>query len=225
MKNNGPKIYLSITSILSMLILLIGTTFSYFSITNKSDEDALVVNAATVNLELDILPKYVGHKLIPTNDKDIMIAYESECVDIYGYGACLAYDVEVSNGGDEQDLIGIIDFKVEGIENLSYMLLDENENIYLEKTSIKKENALGMSLGEHFVLGKATIENPTFKKFILIIWLTNLDEPQDEYDAGGTFSASVTYQSVLGNKLTGSINGYGEENGEVSKLEVSNYEE
>ena len=105
------------------------------------------------------------------------------------------------------------------------MLLDENENIYLEKTSIKKENALGMSLGEHFVLGKATIENPTFKKFILIIWLTNLDEPQDEYDAGGTFSASVTYQSVLGNKLTGSINGYGEENGEVSKLEVSNYEE
>ena len=82
MKNNGPKIYLSITSILSMLILLIGTTFSYFSITNKSDEDALVVNAATVNLELDILPKYVGHKLIPTNDKDIMIAYESKCVDI-----------------------------------------------------------------------------------------------------------------------------------------------
>lgn len=219
MKDNKNKIYLSITSILSMLILLIGTTFSYFSINAKSDDDALAVGATTVDLRLDIIPKYVGHKLIPTNDEDIMIAYESKCIDIYGFGACLAYEIEVSNGSDKQDLIGLIDFEVTKIENLSYMVLDEDNNIYLDKTSIKGENTIGMPLGEHFVLDKATVDNPTSKKFVLIIWLTNLEGPQDDFDAGGTFNAYITYQSVLGNKLTGSINGYGEQNGEVSKLE------
>ena len=219
MNNNKSKIFLSVTSIFSILILLLGTTFSYFSISNKSDNDALAVNASTVDLKLGITPKYVGHKLIPTNDEDIMIAYESKCVDIYGFGACLAYDVEVSNGSSKQDLIGTIDFSVMGIENLSYMLLDQNGAVYLEKTPIKGESTVGMSLGKNFVLDDASVDNRTIKKFVLIIWLTNLNELQDEYDAGGTFSASITYQSVLGNKLTGSINGYGEENGEVSKLE------
>lgn len=219
MKNNRSKMFLSITSILSMFILLIGTTFSYFSISSKSDDDILQVNAASINLKLGITPKYVGHLLIPTNDEDIMVAYESKCVDIYGLGACLAYDIEVSNGSSEQDLIGMINFTINGIENLSYMLLDDNDNIYLEKTSIKKDNSLNLPLGDHFVLGDATIENPTSKKFVLIIWLTNLDIPQEDYDAAGTFSASISYQSVLGSKLTGSISGTGEENGDVSQLE------
>ena len=218
MSDNKSSKILIVTSILSMFILIVGTTFSYFSISNKSDDDALVVKSATVDLMLDITSKFVGHKLIPTNDEDIMIAYNNKCVDIYGFGACLAYDIDVSNGSSKQDLIGTIDFTIAGIENLSYMLLDENGDIYLEKTSIKGDDTNGMSLGEHFILDDASLENRTRKKFVLIIWLTNLEEIQDEFDAGGTFSASITYQSVLGNKLTGSINGYGEENGEVSEL-------
>lgn len=207
-----------VTSVLSILIMLIGSTFSYFSITNRSDDDALLVEGYKINLALSVKAKYTGKKLIPTNDKDIMLAYNNKCVDIYGYGACQAYDIEISNYGTVQDIIGTIDFTVDGIENLSYMLLDENDNTYLNKISIKG-NTTKMSLGEHFVLEEGSAENPTSKKIVLIIWLTNLDEPQEEFDAGGTFSASVTYQSVYGSKITGTVSGYGEENGEVSTLE------
>ena len=218
MKDNKSKVFLSVTSILSMIILLIGGTFSYFSVSNKSDDNALAVEAAKVGLLLKISQEYVGHKLIPTNDKDIMLAYENKCVDIYGLGACLAYELEVINSGREQDLIGTIDFAVTGIQNLSYMLLDEEGNVYLDKTSIKGDNTINMPLGEHFILESATEENPTSKKFVLIIWLTNLNEPQEDYDADGTFNASISYQSVYGSKLTGTINGLGEENGDVSEL-------
>lgn len=219
MEDNKSKIFLSVTSIISMLILLVGGTFSYFAIANKSDDDALAVEAAKVDLAVNIASQYVGHKLIPTNDDEIMLAYKSKCVDIHGLGACLAYQIEVSNGSEAQDLIGTIDFTVNGIDNLSYMLLDENGDIYLEKTSITGENTIDMPLGEHFILEDAIADKPASKKFVLIIWLTNLDKPQDEYDAGGTFSASITYQSIHGDRITGNINGYGEETDEVSQLE------
>lgn len=217
MKGNKTNTFLFVTSVLSMVILLIGTTFSYFSVSNQSKYDAVAVEATQIKLALSVSPKYTGYKLIPTNDEDIMLAYESRCLDIYNNGACLAYELEISNFNKKQEIIGTIDFTVEGIQNLSYMVLDADDNVYLDKTSITG-NTVGMPLGADFTLDDATSSNPTSKKFTLLIWLTNLDEPQEDYDAGGTFSGSVTYSSVYGSKLTASVSGFGEENGEVSEL-------
>ena len=137
-----------------------------------------------------------------------MTAYKNKCVDIHGKGACLAFELEVSNFNSQQDMIGTIDFEVVGIENLSYIVLDEEGNEYLGKTSIKNGITEGMSLGEHFILGDATETNPTTRKFTLIVWLTNLsDKDQTDFDAGGSFTAAVSYESVIyGSKLTGTIN-------------------
>lgn len=218
MNGNKANKFLFVTSVLSMLILLMGTTFSYFTVSNRSKYDAVVVEANKIDLALSISPKYTGYKLIPTNDEDIMLAYESMCLDIYNNGACLAYELEISNFNTSQDIIGKIDFTVNKISNLSYMVLDENDDVYLDKTSVTGDNLSAMPLGEHFVLGNADKNNPTSKKFILLIWLTNLNEDQSDYDAGGTFSASVTYESVYGSKLTANVNGMGNENGDVSVL-------
>lgn len=217
MKGNKANIFLFTTSVLSMVILLIGATFSYFSVSSQSKYDAVAVEANKIRLAFSISPKYTGYKLIPTNDTDIMKAYENKCLDIYNNGACLAYELEISNFNNAQDLIGKINFTVENIENLSYMVLDSDDSIYLDKTSIKG-NTTEMSLGPHFILGDATESNPTSKKFTLIIWLTNLDEDQNDTDAGGTFQASISYESVYGTKLTATVSGYGEENSEVSEL-------
>ena len=43
------------------------------------------------------------------------------------------------------------------------------------------------------------------KDFILVIWLSNLDVEQDEEDASGSFSASITYQALDGSKLSANI--------------------
>ena len=208
--------FLFVTSVLSILILTIGGTFSFFSVSTKSKYDAVKVNADKIELALAISPIYTGHKLIPTNDEYIlnMTAYKNKCLDIYGYGACLAYNLEISNFNRKQDMIGKIDFEVNGIKNLSYIVLDENGKKYLEKTSIKNGITENMSLGEHFILDDATETSPSTRNFTLIIWLTNLEnEDQTDIDAGGSFTAAVSFESVIyGSKLTGTIAGYEEEN-------------
>ena len=135
-KQNKVNIFLLITTIFSTLILLIGATFSYFSTRNMSKMNALAVEAGKVRLGLSVSALSTGHKLIPTNDSDIMTAYKQNCIDDYGNGACSLYEFEVYNFNKSQDVIGKIDFNVSKIENLSYMILDENDNVYLSLTNL-----------------------------------------------------------------------------------------
>lgn len=218
MKQNKINMFLLVTSILSTFILLIGATFSYFNTRNMSKMNALSVEAGKVRLGLGVSPLYTGYKLIPTNDSDIMTAYNQKCLDDYGYGACLAYEFEVYNFNLKQDVIGKIDFNVEGIENLSYMVLDENDTIYLDKTSVGNGITKDLPLGEHFILEDATELNSKSKKFKLIIWLTNLEQDQNDTDAGGQFSATITFSSVYGGKLTATIDGYESSDNNTSHL-------
>ena len=218
MKQNKINVFLLVTSILSTFILLIGATFSYFSTRNMSKMNALSVEAGKVRLGLGVSPLYTGYKLIPTNDSDIMTAYNQQCLDDYGYGACLAYEFEVYNFNLKQDVIGKIDFNVEGIENLSYMVLDENDTIYLDKTSVGNGITKDLPLGEHFILEDATELNSKSKKFKLIIWLTNLEQDQNDTDAGGQFSATITCNSVYVGKLTATIDGYESSDNNTSHL-------
>ena len=193
--------FLLFTTILSVSILLIGATFSYFTVSNKSKLNAVSVSAGRVQLGLGVSDMTAGIKLIPTRDEDIMTAYKHNCIDDNGYGACNVFSFSLSNFSKAQD-----DFTVNNIEHLSYMVLDDNDEIYLSKTSIPNGTSSGLSLGEHFILGDATEVNPTTKNFKLVIWLSNLEEAQEKEDAG-TYSAVVTYSSVDGSMLTGTVSG------------------
>ena len=206
MDSNKVNNFLLITTILSVSILLIGATFSYFTISNKSKLNAVSVSAGRVQLGLGVSDMTAGIKLIPTRDEDIMTAYKHNCIDDNGYGACNVFTFSLSNFSKAQDVIGKIDFTVNNIEHLSYMVLDDNDEIYLNKSSIPNGTSSGLSLGEHFVLGDATEVNPSTKNFKLVIWLSNLEEAQEKEDTG-TYSAVVTYSSVDGSMLTGTING------------------
>lgn len=198
--------FLLFTTILSVGILLVGATFSYFTVNNKSKLNAVSVSAGRVQLGLGVSDMTSGIKLIPTRDEDIMTAYKHNCIDDNGYGACNVFSFSLSNFSKAQDVIGKIDFTVNNIEHLSYMVLDDNDEIYLSKTSIPNGTSSGLSLGEHFILGDATEVNPTTKNFKLVIWLSNLEEAQEKEDAG-TYSAVVTYSSVDGSMLTGTVSG------------------
>lgn len=150
-----------------------------------------------------------GIKLIPTRDEDIMTAYLNNCIDDYGYGACNVFNFTLSNFSYKQDVVGMISFKVNNIKHLSYMVLDENDNIYLDKTSVNVEETNDLSLGDNFILEEGSSTTPTSRNFKLVVWLSNIEEAQDDDDAGGSYSASVKYYSVLGSELTGTVNGVG----------------
>lgn len=183
--------------VFTFIFAVIGTTFAYFSTSITSDEDASLT-ASNLGINLSVLPLYIPTSIIPTNNSDIRIAYENECLDIYEKGACYSYTISIENIGNTEEYIGTINFTLNDITNLNYIVLDENGNEYKDTTKILTNE--DQSLGNSFILN----ENES-KNFKIIIWLPNLDEVQDDYDSNGNFSASVTYTSSSGSKITGTF--------------------
>lgn len=207
MKKNKINVFLLVTSILSTLILLIGATFSYFTVSTMSKMNTIAVESGQIRIGLGVSSIYSGHSLIPLKDEYVDKAYNQKCVDDLDRGACLAFGLEVFNFSKPTEIEGIIDFDISGIDNLSYMVLDEDGNTYLDVTHINSSSSNKLSLGDKFVLDDATNVSRTSKKFTLLIWLTDNGEIQDETDAGGSFHANVTFSSTYGGRLTGSIDG------------------
>ena len=188
---------LMIVSILLLIIMLLGTTFSYFAAVTRSNENIDVI-AANFGFKVEVSALYNENKIIPMDDEDVMIGYNDQCVDIDGYGACYAYNIHIENTGDKFNYVGTINFNVTDIENLKYLVLDEDNNKYVDDTAILSGD--DQSLGNSFEL-----DTGESRDFVLVIWLSNLAGPQDDQDAGGNFSASVTYESTYGSRITGTF--------------------
>lgn len=219
MNSNKVNIFLLITSVLSTLILVIGATFSYFTATSMSDVDALAVSAGKISLGLGISAENTGHLLIPLRDEDIELAYAQKCVDDFGMGACLSYTLELFNYNTAVNVEGRIDFTITDIENLSYMVLDENGNRYLDVTHVDKNNSTGLTLGNDFTIASGSEAMATSKKFTLLIWLSNLEGDQTEDDAAGNFEAVVSYNSTYNGRLTATVKGMESEVQQTSVIE------
>ena len=205
--NKKTNIFLIVTSIFSMIIILIGATFSYFTVSSMSKVDAISAEAGKLQIGLGVSPVYSGYPLIPLKDELIDKAYSQRCKDDNNNGACLAYTLEVFNFADANEVEGFIDFTIEGIENLSYKVLDEEGNNYLDVSHIDSSKSMGLTLGKPFYLEKGSEQNSYSKKFTLLIWLTDIDEAQDSTDANGKFSAMVTYRTSEGGRLTATVEG------------------
>jgi len=68
MNNNKTNIFLLITSVFSTLSLLVGITFSYFSVNNMSKLNALAVEAGKISLGLGVTERYTGHVCLKRSD-------------------------------------------------------------------------------------------------------------------------------------------------------------
>lgn len=190
----------SIVWSLAFVFMVIGATFSYFNTQNSSTTGAVAAGSGHVGINLLVTPLFEAKPLIPMDDGDIWKAYDNECIDDNDYGACQAYSVDVVNNGGDSDYSGVINFSIGDITNLNYMVLDEDDNVYVAKTHIN--SGTDQTMGNSFTL----LDGET-KNFKLLIWLSNYSRNQDEEDAGGTYSASMTFQSAGGYKISGAISG------------------
>lgn len=192
-----------IVCIFSVIILGIVATYAYFASDVSSSEGALSVNSASFSLSLDVTPVYYYNKLIPMNDDLAITGFNNECVDSNEFYVCQVYEIKIANTGgtgQQERLLGVINFSLTNIQNLKYMLLDDNGNIYKDTTEAL--NGEDLSLG-NFV----ELDDESSKTFNLVIWLSDTGSAQDNQDANGTFSASVTYTGVRGEDVSSMITG------------------
>lgn len=195
--NNRNK-FLSLIWVATFVVTILGTTFSYFTSNRRSETGAVATTSGIIGAELDIASLYNNNELIPMNDADVIRGYNNQCVDINNYGACQTYNINITNHNDTLEYTGTINFTLSGIEHLNYLILDEEDNIYHDKEEII--SGTDQSFGPSFEL-----ETDETKNFKLVIWVPNYEYNQNDEDAAGYFSAIISFESTLGNRITGAI--------------------
>ena len=190
----------SIISILTLLVVGIGSSFAYFNAQMaEAEKDSISVSSIKLVVNLKIEPLYTEFKILPTRDEDIYKAFNNKCLDYAGSGACIAYTVSIENVGQEQE--GYLTFKYESedIKNLKFLVLDGDDT-----SKVLQEPTEGTS--DDVVVGDAIkMGTNQTKKVIIVLWISEQNVPQD-YEQGGTFTGMVSYNSTLGARITGTMN-------------------
>lgn len=223
------KLLYAVLVVLVLMITTIGATYAYWAASASSMENSVNTSSTIYSISMQINPLYPKFEalsdfsVIPMNDMDALKALKNECFDKYDRGACYAYSIYVYDWNKDLDFIsGYMDVTVNNMANLSYMMLrvsdnfDDNSCVTLELDGANGDNTnsknycivkeatavgdgVGLSLGDSYdVIGTESTE------FILLLWLSNLKESQNDYDIG-EFNAIVTMQAGNGGEIKGSI--------------------
>ena len=211
------KVFYTFLAVCILAFSTMGATYAYWAATASSANNALQTASTIYSISMNITPLYHDFSIIPMDDQDALKGLKSECKDKHGRGACSAYEIYVYGYNKDLDYIsGILDITTNNMQNLSYMMLrlsdvydedncvsiakEDNEEIYcVVKEATSMGDGVGLSLGDSYsVLGMSDT------KFILMMWLSNLRESQNDFDIG-SFNAVVTIQAGNGGEIKGSI--------------------
>jgi len=195
--------FVGLVSILTFIVVGIGSTFAFFTANSIGESDEYIsVTSLEVILNLKIAPLYNGNPLLPTNDKDIERAYKNKCLDSVGAGACIAYTIQLENKGLAQSGLATFSATSEKINNLKYMIVTPGEDYEILKGPTK---AINPSTEEQLEGGvPIELSKEDNKEIVIIVWLSNLNIPQDE-EQGGYFEGQVSFTSTSGAKITGTM--------------------
>lgn len=209
------KILYVVFMVIILAITTVGATYAYWTASTQSRSSDVNTESTIYSISMNITPFYHGFSIIPMNDTDALKALKNKCKDKYDRGACVAYNIYVYDYHETLDYIsGYMDVTTNNMQNISYMLLrvsdtyDENSCVIIEETNenyciVREASPIGdgvkLSLGDTYSV--AGLEDT---KFILLIWLSNLKQSQNDIDIG-TFEAIITMQAGNGGEIKGSI--------------------
>jgi len=157
-REDKKGIFFGIIGVLTLIVAIIGASFAYFSINTSSDKDALIVNAASVQIVYDDGAQIAISGLIPSEktiaERTVTRAgtkdgegntYEM-CVDDNGFNVCGTYEFTLTNNGDKNvdvkatveptalkpeskdETTGVVTPAEKGFSNLKFVLYDITES-------------------------------------------------------------------------------------------------
>ena len=213
MDKNFQKVYI-VLMILILSTSIIGSTYAYLTASTSSASNSVNTKSKIYQISMNIIPIYSGFSLIPMNDSDAIKALNNKCHDKYDRGACVAYKLYVYDYDESLEYIsGYMNTVTNNMQNLSFMILEEspiqtstdncatiNEKTYcLSQDTTKIIPSTDLSLGDAY-----KVSGQKDKELILLIWLSNLEESQNETDIG-SFQSTITIQAGNGGEIKGTI--------------------
>ncbi|MBQ8681351.1 MAG: hypothetical protein IJ509_00345 [Bacilli bacterium] len=212
------RLLYGVLAVFVLSICTIGATYAYWTASTRSAANSVKTKSTIYSISMQINPLYNDFSVIPMNDNDALKALNNKCKDKYKRGACSAYTIYVYDYNEDLDFIsGIMDIQTNNMQNISYMMLrisdtyeedkcvkinnvEEKEEIYcVAKEAAPMGDGVGLSLGDSY-----DVTGMSSTKFILLIWLSNLQQSQNDTDIG-SFEAIITMQAGNGGQIKGSI--------------------
>lgn len=143
-KEEKRGIFLGIIGVLTLIVAIIGASFAYFSVNARSKEDAVTVQAATVQIVYDDGQELNLQELIPSK-KSIALEtqrramaeetygeeqYYELCKDDNNYTVCGVYDFTLTNNGENAVDVNMtvvptaLGENEHGFQNLKFVFFD-----------------------------------------------------------------------------------------------------
>ena len=212
------KVLYTFLAVCILAFSTIGATYAYWAATASSANNALQTESTIYSISMNITPLYHDFSVIPMDDTDALKGLKGQCKDKYDRGACSAYEIYVYGYNKDLDYVsGFMDITTENMQNLSYMVLrlsdtyeedscviiknkeNVDETYCIVKEATPMGDGIGLSLGDSY-----DVKGMDSTKFILMMWLSNLKQSQNDIDVG-SFNAIVTIQAGNGGEIKGSI--------------------
>lgn len=213
-KKGGFGFFYGVIGVATLVIAIIGATFAYFTATTSND-DTIKGETATAGLSLNITHLSTGAAagLIPLNTTDLQKAVTGDtaatgspkyCLDKDNNSVCQIYSIEVSNEGSAATAVaGTLNLAADtdtdansAFANLKWELLTDASTVNTSAT------AYGTGIND--ITTNTTIAGNGSETWYLVIWVDNIDNPQETIDKGH-FLGTVSFNAASGTGVVGTF--------------------
>lgn len=210
---NNKKTALIFVVIVAMVILIIsGATFAWFSALISSENNAVNLSSATLDISLVEDLSLIKGRVIPSAEEyvDIASKYRNEsgeidknkyCIDDNGYEICSVYKFTVINNSLDNPVPLYFTLKP-NINNFTYLyfkVLDSDFNEVMGKTHLdniegkteEEINSIVLTPLNKVLEASTSITDPSFVTYYIVMWVDEINENQTEIDSGRTFASTL----------------------------------
>jgi len=224
-RENGKGILFGVLGIMTLIIAILGASLAYFTATDRSGDDAVSVQAATVTITYVQGQIIKAENLIPATQTVAETAYaktgDSQCLDSNDKQVCAVFKFEAKNSGaDNLEILGNIltttqtstnngedGLQTREFDNLSYIVYDASTGTPVKINSTKTTFAKAGSSTELFNngAGSSVVEvlSGTSNKYEILIWLNELATEEELLDPDETVKGNQNFEQGL--KYTGVV--------------------
>ena len=197
----GPGIFYAVVGVATLVVAIIGATFAYFSASAESPDKVKGTTANSADLTLTVervSDDATAANMIPMKDDLLQSGVTGtggkQCVDKNGNTACQIYKITIANGGNiAVNVKGTLNLSGGGATNMKWQLLQSQTTVGTVGTQVS-QGTDGVIVANQALTAKDG--GTPSAEFYVVVWLHDTDGPQDNPDAGKSFTGTVTFNGV-----------------------------
>jgi len=213
MNDINRKLIVTIASVLALMVVVVGVTFSYY-VASSNGTNNISGGIRTFDVSLSVSTIKASTNLIPLDDNLVNTAISknsNKCIDNNSLEVCSLYQITLTNTGASQSLYGYLTTvsSTYTTSNLKYQLFTLSGNTYtavtdaivINNTANTDNYMVNNSSNVQFTINTGTSSSPTTSTYYLAIWLSNTNSSQSS-DYSKSFVGTIGFDSVNGKTLT-----------------------